>query len=568
MSVRHSAPSRRTATLLWALVVPGLALLYVLLANAWIVDDAYITFRSIDNLANGFGLRWNVDERVQVFTHPLWLLAIAALHALTGEFYLTALSACLACALLAIGAFAALQTDGLRRDAWKLPLYALVLISSKAVIDYASSGLENALSYLIAALFAARLLVPAGRAAAALPTLVLLASLAFLNRQDTLLVYLPALCWWLAAHGRQASRGDWRRAALAGLPALAWLAFALLYYGSPFPNTSYAKLAATGFPAGWRWRRGLEYLGDSLAWDAPLYALLAVGIALALLRRRPALLALYAGALAYLVYMVGFAASATHLSGRFAALPLFLGASLFVHALASRRAALGVAAALLVFDVLNPAAAFKFGTHLYDSQRSLFRGPPVGESQRLAARSHIDAKSFIYPDYVPVLGNWRTGATYGPDNLWYRGGLALRESSERVHLGGLLHGEAVGYFGFAAGPGKLIVDRVGLTDPLLARLPALRPERMEEWKSGHFLRLVPFGYLESLTADANLVRDPNLHRVYDAIRRVARGPLLDGERLREIWRLNTGAYQPLIEAYQQNEVAARLRARARRAQRE
>ncbi len=46
----------------------------VYLANAWVCDDAYITFRSIDNLVNGLGPVWNAGERVQAFTHPLWFL--------------------------------------------------------------------------------------------------------------------------------------------------------------------------------------------------------------------------------------------------------------------------------------------------------------------------------------------------------------------------------------------------------------------------------------------------------------------------------------------------------------
>jgi arabinofuranosyltransferase len=563
MRVEPSAPTRRTASLCLAVGAPALALLYVLAANAWIVDDAYITFRSIENLAAGHGLRWNVDERVQVFTHPLWLLVVAALHAVTSEFYLTALTACLVCTLLATGSLAGLQTGGLRRDLWRIPLYCLILASSKAVIDYASSGLENALSYLIAALFGLCLLAPGGQTPGRLAGLVGLAALAFLNRQDTLLLYAPALLWWIAAHGRGLSRGAWLRAVLAGLPAVAWLGFALLYFGHPFPNTSYAKLTATGFPAEWRIARGLEYLADSLTWDFPLYGLLLAGIALALRRRRPALLALHAGVLAYLVYVVVYAASATHLSGRFAALPLFVAASLFPLMLDERRWAGGIALALLAFNLANPAAAIKFGTRFYDSDVTLFRQRPLTPSERLAARSHIDAKNYIYPDYVPLVSNWRPGATYGPDNLWYQGGLALRRSGQRVHAGGFLNGEAVGYFGFAAGPEKFIVDRVGLTDPLLSKLPAIRPERFEEWKSGHFLRLIPFGYLESVAADRNLVRDPSLHRYYDAIRLVTRGPLLEPDRLREIWRLNTGAYDSLIEDYRRGEVAARLRARER-----
>src|SRR5664280_151358 len=58
-------------------LILGAILLYAILANAWIVDDAYITFRSIWNVHHGFGLRWNPSERVQTYTHPLWMLLIS-----------------------------------------------------------------------------------------------------------------------------------------------------------------------------------------------------------------------------------------------------------------------------------------------------------------------------------------------------------------------------------------------------------------------------------------------------------------------------------------------------------
>ena len=36
------------------------------LRTAWVTEDAYITFRVIDNLNAGYGLVWNLGERVQV----------------------------------------------------------------------------------------------------------------------------------------------------------------------------------------------------------------------------------------------------------------------------------------------------------------------------------------------------------------------------------------------------------------------------------------------------------------------------------------------------------------------
>ena len=48
------------------------AFAWVLLRTAWLCDDAYISFRVVENAVSGHGLRWNVADRVQVFTHPLW----------------------------------------------------------------------------------------------------------------------------------------------------------------------------------------------------------------------------------------------------------------------------------------------------------------------------------------------------------------------------------------------------------------------------------------------------------------------------------------------------------------
>lgn len=73
------------------LVVALLLVAVVLIRTAWICDDAYITYRTIDNFLHGFGLRWNVAERVQSFTHPLWLILLTPFIALTGEPYYTSL---------------------------------------------------------------------------------------------------------------------------------------------------------------------------------------------------------------------------------------------------------------------------------------------------------------------------------------------------------------------------------------------------------------------------------------------------------------------------------------------
>ena len=59
------------------LIVLLVVFVYVWLVNAWICDDAYITFRTVDNFINGYGLTWNPGERVQAYTHPLCMFIVS-----------------------------------------------------------------------------------------------------------------------------------------------------------------------------------------------------------------------------------------------------------------------------------------------------------------------------------------------------------------------------------------------------------------------------------------------------------------------------------------------------------
>ena len=61
--------------------------LSLIVKDAWVSDDAYITLRVVDNFTHGYGLTWNVDERVQVFTHPLWMFMLSAIYCVVRDVY-------------------------------------------------------------------------------------------------------------------------------------------------------------------------------------------------------------------------------------------------------------------------------------------------------------------------------------------------------------------------------------------------------------------------------------------------------------------------------------------------
>ena len=129
-------------------ILTGVALtaaLYVLLRTAWYSDDAYITFRSVENFVAGFGPRWNPDERVQAFTHALWFFCVSAIRALSGELYYSVYVLSIGLTLVAI----AVVIQRTAVSVWCGVYATAALLSSRAFIDYSTSGLENPLSNLL-----------------------------------------------------------------------------------------------------------------------------------------------------------------------------------------------------------------------------------------------------------------------------------------------------------------------------------------------------------------------------------------------------------------------------------
>ena len=171
--------------------------LLVLFHTAWLCDDAFISFRTADNFVHGQGLTWNVEERVQAYTHPLWLLLFSAVYAVTQEPYYTAIFLSMAVSMAAVVLFAGRWSVAGRRGAGRFDA-----LLSVAFVDYSTSGLENPLDPPDSGLFLWPVLT--GEAERRRPPapgwlLSLLAALAAVNRMDSILLLLPALAHTLLA---------------------------------------------------------------------------------------------------------------------------------------------------------------------------------------------------------------------------------------------------------------------------------------------------------------------------------------------------------------------------------
>ena len=523
----HTFRARMTATSAPSLLLAAsLALLgYVLLRTAWLTDDAYITYRAVENFVAGFGPQWNPDERVQAFTHALWFLVVSAFRAMTGEVYYTVYA-------LSIGLTLAAIALVLRKLATSVAMGLAVVVAcvgSRAFIDYSTSGLENPLANLLLVLF---VLVfgrdPQAPSRRRLGSLVFLASLLLTNRLDSGLLVLPVV----AVEAWRLRRRAWAPVVLGALPLVAWELFSVIYYGFLVPNTVYAKLPpnlAMGdlVPQGWL------YLKDSLANDPVTLPTIAAGILVPLVLRRWRDIPFAVGLLLSMLFVVRVGGD--FMSGGFFNTP-------FVAAIA----------VLSRYELAGPAVL-----RLVPAIVALVVG--------------------LFTPFPPVLSNGAFDGRYEPPSgitderrYYYQNAGLLRDKNlgqplvtrrqahvDRALARGLYVASttAIGYAGYFAGRRLHILDPVGLADPLLARLPTTRP-----WRIGHFQRADVPGYGATLATGRNHIEDPGVAAYYDKLALVTRGPLWSVDRVAAIVDLNLGRSGYLLDSYARGFIGVRASA--------
>jgi arabinofuranosyltransferase len=511
----------------WAVLAALLfaGLVAVVLRLAWVSDDAYITLRTVENWLAGDGLRWNVAERVQTYTHPAWMLCLAGARAATGEAYFGTLG--LGVALTALAALAWMRET---RAAAGAAAVAGLLVGSRAFTEFATSGLESPLVYLAVALLGATRACPVADGAR-LGRTALLTGLLVLTRLDLALLAAPVLLADL--HGVPRRRAL-TRLFLGFLPLAAWLAFALLYYGTVLPVTAHAK-ALAGIPAGDLVRQGLHYCARLLCTDPLTAGVLVAGIGLGLARPELGGRGLAFGALLYCVYVIKVGGD--FMAGRFFTPPFASAVTVLAPLLGRiRPATCAWTLAATVLLALAPGVP------------AWCRSPADETPPEDVTHGIVDERRFYFGElglFSPRRAPPRFGAQ--SERLVERG-----RTAPLVTLGG-----AVGRAGFEAGPLVHVVDPF-LCDPLLMRLPALArqpwsPERPDGWRIGHFRRALPTGYLLAVMRGADALHHPGLADYYRALARVLRAPLLSGERLRALGALWSGSLGGGLSAYLREE---------------
>ena len=503
-----------------ALLQAGAAFVFlvVFLQAAWIGDDVFITLRTIDNFVNGFGLRWNVVERVQAYTHPLWLFVLTPIYDIYHNAYFTAVFASLIVSLATILIIT-------KKLGFHTALVGItILLISKSYIDFSVSGLENPATHFFLVLFCFQFWewdIQQKSDDCLIIVLSILASLLALNRIDALIMIIPACLFFLC---QKPSIRTIVYIAIGFLPLILWELFSLLYYGFPFPNTAYAKLN-TGVPSVALIKQSLLYFRDSFSRDPITLPIIGIGVVFSFWKGTRKNQALALGIILYLLYVIKIGGD--FMSGRFFSAPLLISVLLIIRLFekSSLRSKYILTVTTILLGVLSPHPTIL----------------PHNENQPAYTEHDLiigvfDEQGFYYPatGLIPIIkNNWK----FPINEDWIELGNHLKSEQNVVK------GINVGFSGYYSGPTVYILDIYALGDPLLARLPIPDPA---DWRIGHFARAVPDGYLATLKSGNNQITDPSIAKYYDHLRLIVQDPLFSHERIITIWKMNTGQYEYLL----------------------
>ena len=509
----------------WGIYIGGGVLyLAVVFHLGWLSDDAFILFRPLEQVLHGRGPVWNPNERVQAFTSPLWFILLLLMRAFSVDVFLNAIWAHF---VMAVGL---LWLYARRFSPWRYLMVVLLAVVSRGFVDFATSGLENSLGYLLITWWIFEVVdvlweketLPSERK---LLELGLLSAAILLTRLDWLLLVIPGLIGVSLSFFRR-SVAAIRKIAAFGIglvvPLLLWHTYALIFFGSPLPNTFYAKLTSE-VPHSYLAVQGFRYYyGMSLLLDPSILVVPAIVLLLAWWQgRRVRWVSL--GLLLYGAY-VGWIGGDFMLN-RFFTVPYAMALALLGIQIWPWRSLFRKHRAVLagLQSIVFLGIAF-FALFFVDTPLNIPIVRAGGHGCGIADERSFYRDTNTFADYLKHLLKTRQ--------------FLCNPSPRQNHFSPPAIGGAIGVWGYCAGTEKNIIDYFALSDAFLSHLPA----NSTTVRIGHFRRDIPSFYPESATLGLPLLPDPQLNQLLVHTFRATRAPFWIPARWRSITFLLSGQY--------------------------
>lgn len=493
----------------WLLFSIGILYFSLVYWFRWISSDGLAVTYQTKNVLNGLGMVWNYGERSFVSTSPLYSLLSIPLTFLLEKIGFNDLP--LQNIPIVINMIFSLLAFGIiLKFVWTKNLSAaklyfctgifLLALCSDFFIHFSTSGLENSLSYLILSLFGVS--VYSEKESTEKKSLPLYIALAFLTRYDFFLIIFPTVLYLL---------NKYRFKSLPILvslliPITLWLGFALLYFGSIFPNSFYMKAGFLGI------ENSLGYFSKNVVRSPLMTILIGIGFWGAYKTYKP----LFWGMVIYFFYTIYVT---DYMFGRFWTnlVPLCIVAAIQYCSLYINRISLKDFKPVL-YSIIIISLCFITNQKFKDSIYL------VNERKYYTERADLMHEHL---SYTPPFNNTIERC----DKIDIRGGAALH-----IPLNQMARKKKCYY-----------VDVMGLATPFttyFGKNYGIKGER-----PGHFevnIKLLDsVGFKTSLMSGQNTITNKGIHQLYDDMKLITKGDLFSKERLEAIVRLHTIKYNEI-----------------------